>query len=380
MQQRNRGAPLLSALPPVTLNNGVDLPAIGLGVFQSPPEETAGAVEAAIATGYRLIDTAAAYANEREVGEGIRRSGIDRAEVFIETKVWISDYGYDATLHAFDKSARKLGVDQLDLLLLHQPLSVGLRPDARRLPGAREAARRRQGARDRRQQLHARAPRAPAGRDVRRARREPDRGPSVLPADRAAAAARRARHPDPGLVAHRRHHLLPAAPRRARSTTRRCVEIARQHGKSAAQVMLRWHLQAGTLRDPEVDQARPHRRELRRLRLRALQRAARRDRRARHRRARRTGARQHQPRELRHRDPRGVRPLPRRRTSSGAIAEMHRHLCVVAEEKDTYNAVPDLPRPWAAWRWPVRWCSARSRRRRWASPRSSRTCRPRPRR
>src|SRR4051794_7414816 len=108
--------------PIITLNNGVRMPALGLGVFQSPPAETVGAVEAAIATGYRLIDTAAAYFNEREVGEGIRRSGIDRSELFIETKVWISDYGYDATLHAFDKSARKIGVEQLDLLILHQAL------------------------------------------------------------------------------------------------------------------------------------------------------------------------------------------------------------------------------------------------------------------
>ena len=72
--------------------------------------------------GYRHIDTAAAYLNERGVGDAIRRSGLDRSEVFVETKIWISDYGYDETLHAFDKSARKLGVDQIDLLLLHQPL------------------------------------------------------------------------------------------------------------------------------------------------------------------------------------------------------------------------------------------------------------------
>jgi diketogulonate reductase-like aldo/keto reductase len=104
------------------LNNGVVLPALGLGVFQSPPAETAAAVSSALVTGYRLIDTAAAYANEREVGEGLRRSGITRDEVFIETKVWISDYGYDTALHAFEKSARKLGVHHIDLLLLHQPL------------------------------------------------------------------------------------------------------------------------------------------------------------------------------------------------------------------------------------------------------------------
>jgi diketogulonate reductase-like aldo/keto reductase len=108
--------------PTLTLNNGVEMPALGLGVFQSSPEDTARAVEAALADGYRLIDTAAAYGNEREVGEGIRRSGVARDEVFIETKVWISDYGYDETRHAFDKSAGKLGVDRLDLLILHQPL------------------------------------------------------------------------------------------------------------------------------------------------------------------------------------------------------------------------------------------------------------------
>ncbi|WP_345750826.1 aldo/keto reductase [Microbacterium rhizophilus] len=106
----------------ITLNNGVELPAIGLGVFQTPPAETVDAVAAALRTGYRHIDTAAAYGNEREVGQGIRESGVDPADVFLETKIWISDYGYDETLHAFDKSAGKLGVDQLDLLILHQPL------------------------------------------------------------------------------------------------------------------------------------------------------------------------------------------------------------------------------------------------------------------
>jgi diketogulonate reductase-like aldo/keto reductase len=106
----------------LTLNNGVELPALGLGVFQTPAEETRAAVEAAIAAGYRHIDSAAAYGNERQVGEAVRNFGLDRSEVFLETKIWISDYGYDKTLHGFDKSARKLGVDQIDLLILHQPL------------------------------------------------------------------------------------------------------------------------------------------------------------------------------------------------------------------------------------------------------------------
>ncbi|MGJ7907355.1 aldo/keto reductase [Actinopolyspora sp. H202] len=106
----------------LTLNNGVEMPAVGFGVFQTPPEETVDAVRAALRTGYRHIDTAAAYGNEREVGRAIRDSGLDRSEVFIETKIWITDFGYEETLHAFEKSAGKLGVDRIDLLILHQAL------------------------------------------------------------------------------------------------------------------------------------------------------------------------------------------------------------------------------------------------------------------
>jgi diketogulonate reductase-like aldo/keto reductase len=106
----------------ITLNNGVEMPALGLGVFQTPPDGTRDAVRAALAVGYRHIDTAAAYGNERQVGEAVHGSDLDRSEVFLETKIWISDYGYDKTLHGFEKSARKLGVDQIDLLILHQAL------------------------------------------------------------------------------------------------------------------------------------------------------------------------------------------------------------------------------------------------------------------
>jgi 2,5-diketo-D-gluconate reductase A len=104
------------------LNNGVTMPALGLGVFQSRPEETAAAVETALRLGYRHVDTAAGYGNEREVGEGLVRSGVDRAEVFLETKVWPTDYGYEETRHAWEKAAGKLGVDRIDLLILHQPI------------------------------------------------------------------------------------------------------------------------------------------------------------------------------------------------------------------------------------------------------------------
>jgi diketogulonate reductase-like aldo/keto reductase len=85
------------------------MPALGFGVFQTPPDETLAAVATALTTGYRHIDTAAAYLNERQVGEAIRRSGLDRSEIFVETKVWITDYGYDETLHAFDRAPASWG-------------------------------------------------------------------------------------------------------------------------------------------------------------------------------------------------------------------------------------------------------------------------------
>jgi diketogulonate reductase-like aldo/keto reductase len=106
----------------ITLNSGVAMPILGLGVYQSNREETAQAVATAISSGYRLIDTAAAYMNEREVGEEIRHSGVDRSDIFVTTKLWMSDYGYEKTLHAFDRSLQKLGLDRLDLYLLHWPV------------------------------------------------------------------------------------------------------------------------------------------------------------------------------------------------------------------------------------------------------------------
>lgn len=108
--------------PLITMNNGVTIPALGFGVFQTPPEQTLAAVTTALDTGYRHIDTAAAYLNEREVGQAVAQSRVERSDIFLETKIWITDYGYDSTLHAFDKSATKLGVEQIDLLILHQAL------------------------------------------------------------------------------------------------------------------------------------------------------------------------------------------------------------------------------------------------------------------
>jgi 2,5-diketo-D-gluconate reductase A len=110
------------AAPSITLNDGNSIPQVGLGVWQTPPDATERAVATALDAGYRHIDTAAAYENEREVGSGISNSGVAREEVFLVTKLWNSEHGYDSTLAAFDASITRLGVDYLDLYLIHWPL------------------------------------------------------------------------------------------------------------------------------------------------------------------------------------------------------------------------------------------------------------------
>lgn len=105
----------------VRLNNGVIMPAIGFGVFQIPENETERVVTDALEAGYRMIDTAAAYFNERQVGDAIRHSGLKREDLFVTTKLWVQDYEYEDTLRAFDNSMKQLGLDYLDLYLLHKP-------------------------------------------------------------------------------------------------------------------------------------------------------------------------------------------------------------------------------------------------------------------
>ena len=105
----------------VTLNNGVKMPVLGFGVYQIPPSDTERAVSEALEVGYRHIDTAAVYKNEEAVGKAIAASGIPRDELFVTTKVWISDAGEDAARAAFERSSEKLGLDVVDLYLIHQP-------------------------------------------------------------------------------------------------------------------------------------------------------------------------------------------------------------------------------------------------------------------
>ncbi len=112
----------MADVPNVRLNDGIEIPQVGFGVFQVPPDETQRAVEDALAAGYRHIDTAAAYRNERGVAAGIAASGVPRAEIFITTKLWNTEQGFDSTIAAFEKSTEALDTEHVDLYLIHWPV------------------------------------------------------------------------------------------------------------------------------------------------------------------------------------------------------------------------------------------------------------------
>ena len=236
---------MTTPIPTLTLNNGVTLPALGFGVFQTPPAETVAAVRTALQVGYRHIDTAAAYGNEREVGQAIRESGLARDEIFVETKVWISDYGYDATLHAFDKSAGKLGVDTIDLLILHQalPSRFDLTIDAYRAletllaDGKVRAIGVSNFMPDHLAELLEATTVVPA---VNQIEVHPYfRQPAVLAADAEHGIVSQAWSPIGGITFYREtgHTSTLENPT--------ITSIAEAHGKTPAQVMLGWHLQQG---------------------------------------------------------------------------------------------------------------------------------------
>ena len=228
----------------LVLNNGVTMPAVGLGVFQTPPDETTAAVAEALRVGYRHIDTAAAYLNEREVGQGIRDSGLPRNEVFVETKIWVTDYGFDETLHAFEKSSAKLGLEQIDLLILHQAVPTSFE----RTIAAYKAL----------EKLYSdgkvraigvsnfmveHLSRLLAATEVVPAVNQIEMHPyfqqrDVVALDAAHGILTQAWSPIGGITFYRDG---------GKSTLQdeTLLKIAKKHGKSAAQVMLRWHLQQG---------------------------------------------------------------------------------------------------------------------------------------
>jgi len=232
-------------VPSITLNNGVEMPPIGFGVFQTPPDETRSAVAAALDTGYRHIDTAAAYGNEREVGEAVHASEGGRAAVFLETKIWISDYGFEQTLHGFDKSAGKLGVDQIDLLILHQALPT----DFDRTLGAYRALERLLKTGKVRaigvsnfmiEHLTKLLDRADVVPAVNQIEVHPYfQQPEVQAFNAEHGIVTQAWSPIGGITFYREGEHTSTL----RDPT--IVKIAESHSKSPAQVMLRWHLQEG---------------------------------------------------------------------------------------------------------------------------------------
>lgn len=228
----------------LTLNNDVVIPSVGFGVFQTPAEQTKEAVGEALRVGYRHIDTAAAYGNERGVGEAIASSGIPREEIFVETKIWISDYGYEETLHAFDKAAGKLGLDTIDLLILHQPLTSDF---DRTIQAYKALERLYADGRVRAigvsnfmvedlQRLFAATEVAPAVNQIEMHPYFQQRDVIAFGAERSILA--QAWSPIGGIVAYGTEATSPLQ-------DPAITEIADAHGKTPAQVILRWHLQEG---------------------------------------------------------------------------------------------------------------------------------------
>ncbi|HXI80305.1 MAG TPA: aldo/keto reductase [Verrucomicrobiae bacterium] len=234
--------------PTITLNNGVELPALGFGVFQTPPDVTQAAVEEALRVGYRMFDTAASYLNEPEVGAAISASGIARPDLFVQTKVWVSDYDYDGALHAFDVSTRKLRVDYIDLYLLHQPLpqDFDATVDAyRALEHLLEDGRVRAIGISNFSPAHLETvlPRLSVVPAVNQVEVHPYYSqPALLAVHDERGIATQAWSPLGGVYAYRG----PAGgePRSALADPV-ITAIARQHDKTPAQVVLRWHLDSG---------------------------------------------------------------------------------------------------------------------------------------
>ncbi|MDX2398990.1 aldo/keto reductase [Microbacterium algeriense] len=228
-------------IPTITLNNGVEMPQLGFGVFQVPDAETTAAVAAALEAGYRSIDTAAVYGNEAGVGRAIAESGIARDDLFITSKVWISDHGYDPTLRAYDQALDRLGLDHLDLYLVHWPTpAAGTYPETwRALEKLYEDGRVRAIGVSNFEPAH--LERISTDRGIVPAVNQVELHPALQ--NRAVVEANSAR----GIATEAWSPLAQGAVLGDAPV----VEIAERHAKTPAQVVLRWHLQQGRIVIPK---------------------------------------------------------------------------------------------------------------------------------
>lgn len=228
-------------IPTITLNNGVEMPQLGFGVFQVPDAETTTAVAAALEAGYRSIDTAAVYGNEAGVGRAIAESGIARDDLFITSKVWISDHGYDPTLRAYDQALDRLGLDHLDLYLIHWPTpAAGTYPETwRALEKLYEDGRVRAIGVSNFEPAH--LERISTDRGIVPAVNQVELHPALQ--NRAVVEANCAR----GIATEAWSPLAQGAVLGDAPV----VEIAERHAKTPAQVVLRWHLQQGRIVIPK---------------------------------------------------------------------------------------------------------------------------------
>jgi 2,5-diketo-D-gluconate reductase A len=227
--------------PNLTLHDGVEIPQLGFGVFQVPPPETQSVVEVALEAGYRHVDTAAAYRNEKGLGQALAASGLPREDVFVTTKLWNSQQGYDSTLAAFEASLGRLGFDYVDLYLIHWPV-----PSEDRFVDTWRAF----------ECIHEEGRARTIGVsnfrivDLERLEAETDTRPTVNQVElhpRHQQAELRAWHAENGIATEAWSPLAQGEVLDHGAI----AQIAERHGKTPAQVILRWHLQIGNVVIPK---------------------------------------------------------------------------------------------------------------------------------
>jgi 2,5-diketo-D-gluconate reductase A len=229
-------------LPSVTLHDGIEMPQLGFGVFQVPAEETQGAVELALEAGYRHIDTAAAYRNEKGVGAALAASGLPREDYFVTTKLWNSQQGHDSTLAAFEASLDRLGLDHVDLYLIHWPA-----PTQGRFVDTWRAF----------EQIHREEAARTIGvsnfriEDLQLLERESETRPTVNQIElhpRLQQGDLRAWHAEQGIATEAWSPLAQGE----LLDDETIAAVAASHGKTPAQAILRWHLQLGNVVIPKT--------------------------------------------------------------------------------------------------------------------------------